>query len=167
MRADGHRLGSVAALERLPPPLEQRVHRGRADDRLVRDRERRRVQDERPGLRAAEAAVERDQLLERAALVEQRVVEAADHDVGHVREAVGAPQVLGRVRREARERVLALDAAVGEVVRAARAERDRPVLLGADEHDSRRADARAARGSAAGAARRSPRASGGAAPPCR
>jgi hypothetical protein len=39
--------------------------------------------------------VERDQLLERAALVERRVVEAADRDVGHVREAVAAPQVLG------------------------------------------------------------------------
>ena len=38
-------------------------------------------------------AVERDQLLERAALLGDRVVEAVDHDVGDVREAVGAEQV--------------------------------------------------------------------------
>ena len=38
-------------------------------------------------------AVERDQLLERAALVELGVVEAADHDVRDVREAVRAEQV--------------------------------------------------------------------------
>ena len=95
-----------------------------------------RVEDERLRLRPAEAAVERDQLLEGAALVEQRVVEAVDEDVGHVREAVGAPQVLARVGREARERVLAVDAAVREVVDAARAERDRPVIGGADEHEA-------------------------------
>ena len=39
----------------------------------------------------------------------------------------------GAVRREVRERILALDAAVGEVVGAVGAERDRPVLRGADE----------------------------------
>ena len=48
-------------------------------------------------------------------------------------EAVGAQEVLGRGGRERRERVLALDAAVGEVVRAAGAERDRAVLGGVDE----------------------------------
>jgi hypothetical protein len=40
--------------------------------------------------------VEGDQLLERAALVEGGVVEAADHDVRNVLEAVGAEQVVGR-----------------------------------------------------------------------
>ena len=50
--------------------------------------------------RPADAAVEGDQLLEGAALVELGVVEAADHDVGDVLEAVGAQQVLWRVRRE-------------------------------------------------------------------
>ena len=87
-----------------------------------------RVQDERPRLEAAEAAVEGDQLLERAALVELGVVEAADHDVGDVLEAVGAQQVSRRGGRERSERVLALDPAVGEVVGTARAERDGPVL---------------------------------------
>ena len=67
------------------------------------------MEDERPRLRAAEAAVEGDQLLERAALVELGVVEAADHDVGDVLEAVGAKQVLRRGRREGRQRVLALE----------------------------------------------------------
>ena len=77
---------------------------------------------------AAEAAVEADQLLERAALVELGVVEAAHHDVADVLEAVGAQEVLGRGGRERGERVLALDAAVREVVGAAGAEGDRPVL---------------------------------------
>ena len=53
------------------------------------------MEDERPGLRPADAAVEGDQLLEGAAGLERRVVEAADHDVRDVREAVGAEQVAG------------------------------------------------------------------------
>ena len=53
------------------------------------------MQDERPGLSAADPPVERDQLLEGASLVELGVVEAADHDVGDVFEAVGAQQVCG------------------------------------------------------------------------
>ncbi len=93
----------------------------------------RRVEDERARLEAAEPAVEADQLLEGAALFELGVVEAPHHDVGDMLEAVGAQQVLWRGGRERRERVLALDAAVREVVRAAGAERDRPVLGRADE----------------------------------
>ena len=46
--------------------------------------ERCRVEDERPRLWAAEAPVEGDELLEGAALVELRVVEAPDHDVRDV-----------------------------------------------------------------------------------
>ena len=116
------------------------------------------VEDEGPRLVAAEAAVEGDQLLERAALVEVGVVEAADHDVGDVREAVGAQQVARRVRRERSERVLALDPAVGKVVgaRSRRARPGRARLSG--RAASRRAGARAAQGSASGGARRSPRA---------
>ena len=72
--------------------------------------------------------MEADQLLERAAVLELGVVEAPHHDVGDVLEAVGAQQVPGRVGRERRERVLALDAPVDEVVSAASAERDRAVL---------------------------------------
>ena len=83
------------------------------------------MEDEGPRLRAAEPAVEADQLLERAALVEGRVVEAADHDVGDVREAVGAPQVPAGGGREGRQRVLALDPPLVEVV-GALAGRGRP-----------------------------------------
>ena len=83
------------------------------------------MEDEGSGLRAPEAAVEGDQLLERAALVELGVVEAADHDVGDVREAVGAQQVPRRGRRERGQRIVALDAALVEVVGARRA-RGRP-----------------------------------------
>ena len=116
------------------------------------------VEDEGPRLGAAEAAVEGDQLLERAALVEVGVVEAADQDVGDVREPVGAQQVARRGRGERGERVLALDPAVGEVVRA-RARRARPGRARpSGRAASRRAGARAARRSASGGARRSPRA---------
>jgi len=41
-------------------------------------------------LRSAEAAVERDQLLERAPLLQLGVIEAADHDVRDVLEPVRA-----------------------------------------------------------------------------
>ena len=91
------------------------------------------VEDERPRLEAAHAAVEGDQLLEGAAFVEVGVVEAADHDVADVLEAVGAQQVLRRVGREMGERVVAVDAALREVVGAVGAERDGAVLGGADE----------------------------------
>jgi hypothetical protein len=86
------------------------------------------VEDERPCLQAAHSAVERDQLLEGAALVEHRVVEAPDHDVGDVLEAVGARQVLRRRGRERGQRIVAVDAALGEVVRACRPEDHRAAL---------------------------------------
>ena len=87
------------------------MHAGCTDDRLIGNRQLDWVQDERPGLRAAEPAVEGDQLLERAALFEVRVVEAVDHDVGDMLESVRAPQVRGCSRGEGRERVLSLDPA--------------------------------------------------------
>ena len=91
------------------------------------------MEDERARLEPSDAAVERDQLLERAALLEIGVVEAPDHDVADMLEAVGPEQVLRRVRREQRERIRALDAALREVVGAVGAERDRAVLRGAQE----------------------------------
>ena len=80
--------------------------------------------------------MEGDELLEGAALVHHGVVEAVHHDVGDVRERVRAPQVVGGVRREGRERILALDPPVLEVVNAARAEHQRPCTLGADEQEA-------------------------------
>ena len=91
------------------------------------------MEDERPRLRPSDPAVERDQLLEGTAFLEIGVVEAADHDVGHVSEPVGAQQVPRRVRRERRQRILALDGSLGEVVGAGGAEYDRTALRRADE----------------------------------
>ena len=139
---DGHQgvaataSGVGVSCEQRPPAAEQLVHARGADDRLRRSRQLDGMQDERPGLRAAEAAVERDQLLKCAALLELRVIEAADHDVRHVLEAVGAEQMCGRVRGERRERILALDAAVGEVVSAAGIDRQRPVLRRVNEQEA-------------------------------
>ena len=73
------------------------MHALGAQDRPSRDLEMLRVEDERPSLETSDAAVERDQLLEGAAFVEIRVVEAPDHDVADVLEAVGAEQVLRRM----------------------------------------------------------------------
>ncbi len=125
--------GGPAGLEPASPAQENAVDAGGAEDGARRQLEVRRVEDERSRLQPADASVERDQLLEGAALLELGVVEAAHHDVGDVLEAVGAQQVPGRGGRERRERVLALDAALREVVDAVGAERDRPVLGRADE----------------------------------
>src|SRR6185503_12030477 len=87
----------------------------------------------RPRLRTAEPTVERNELLEGAALVELRVVEASHHDVGDVREAVRPPEVIRGTGRERRERIVALHPVVCEVARAGPAQGDRPVLRGPDE----------------------------------
>jgi hypothetical protein len=104
------------------------------DDRFGGHRQVARAEDEAARLRATEPAVEGDQLLERAALVQRRVVEAAHHDVGDVREAVGAPQVPRGRGRERRERIVALDAIVVEPAGAVAAEHHRAVL-GRAHHD--------------------------------
>ena len=85
-------------LELLAPAPQDAVHACGTEDRAVRNLEVLGVEDERTGLEPADAAVEGDQLLERAALVEIGVVEAADHDVADVLEAVGAQEMLRRVR---------------------------------------------------------------------
>src|SRR3954447_15543517 len=86
----GHGRSGPFGLQGGPPADEHPVDGGSADDRLVRYRQVRRMEDERPRLRAAEAAVERDQLLERAALLERRVEEAVQEQVRRVLEPVGA-----------------------------------------------------------------------------
>ena len=78
--------------------------------------------------------MEGDQLLEGAALVERRVVEAADQDVGGVLEPVAAAEVPSGVRREPRERVAAFDLAGRQVARPARTEYERALRLGSNEH---------------------------------
>ena len=121
-------------------------------------REPRRIQDEGLGLRAAEPAVEADQLLERAALVQDRVVEAPDHEVGDVREAARAQQVGRRRGRERGQRVLPHDPVGLEVALARRAPAPRRRARPSARAASRCAGGRAAPGSARGGARRSPRA---------
>ena len=86
------------------------------------------MEDERLRLRSAEPAVEGDQLLERAALLDVGVVEAVDHDVGDVLEPVGPPQVSRGAGRESRQRILAGDGVVGQVSGSVRAEHDRAAL---------------------------------------
>src|SRR3954447_1290256 len=115
------------------PASEQEVDGCGADDRCVGDRERCRGEQKRSSLGTADAAMEGDQLLERAALFQSRVVEAPDHDVGDVGEAVGAQQVSGSVPRERCQRIHSVDAARGEVVRSPGAENHRPFFLTSDQ----------------------------------
>jgi hypothetical protein len=86
------------------------------------------MEHERPGLRAPESAVERDQLLEGTALVTLGVVEAADHDVCDVCELVRAQQMLVGTRWEPRERVVALDPPARELAAPRAAQHDRAAL---------------------------------------
>ena len=86
-------LRSRVGLKHPTPARENLVHADRSDDPVRRHRELDRVQDERLRLGPAQAAVEGDQLLERAALFELRVIEAVDQHVGDVLEAVGPEQV--------------------------------------------------------------------------
>src|SRR6476659_5301924 len=95
-------LGSAAvnSLKQRAPAGQHLMHVRGADDLLLGQRKLDRSEDERPRLGPAHAAVERDQLLERAAALEGRVVEAVHVDVRRVLEAVGAEQVPSSVRRE-------------------------------------------------------------------
>src|SRR5262245_37635673 len=123
----------LRTVEKAAPVQEHIMHGSGPDERLVGERKVIGIEQKRSRLRAADAAVERDEFLEGTAFVEVRVVEAADHDVGDVLEAVRAEQVLRGVRREVRERILAVDPAVGEVAGPLGPERDRAVALRADE----------------------------------
>jgi hypothetical protein len=91
------------------PAGEDGVYLGGSDDRVGWKRQLDGVKQKRPRLRSAEATVKRDQLLERAPLLELGVVEAVDHDVGDVLEAVGTQQMRPGVGRERRERILPFD----------------------------------------------------------
>ena len=94
------------------------------------------------------------------------VVEAADHDVGDVAEAVGAQQVRRRGRGEDRQRVFAFDRGRRRGgARPARPRTSGPCSARADEQPADVRDARAAPPAAPGGARRSPPSSAGAARP--
>jgi hypothetical protein len=94
------------------------------------------VQEERERLRPPHSPVRSDELLEGRDLVEVRPVGAVDDDVRAVGEGIGAPDVPGRVRPEGRERIVALDARLVEVVGAGAADRHRAVRLGAHEQEA-------------------------------
>ena len=70
-----------AGLEQIPPARKDSVHACGAEDGAGRRLEMRRVEDEWPGLGAADASVKGDELLEGAPFVELGVVKAADPDV--------------------------------------------------------------------------------------
>src|SRR6187200_726209 len=108
-------LADGVALEAVSPAAKELVYRRRADDRLVRQGELRRVENERPRLRSTQPAVEANELLERAALVQLWVVEAPDHDVGHVGETVRPSQMARGRGGERRERVFPFDTIVRQV----------------------------------------------------
>ena len=77
-------------LQRSTPTHQDVVNRGGADNWFARHRQLDRMKDEGTGLPPTQAAVEGDQLLERTALLEDRIVEAVDEDVRGVREAIRA-----------------------------------------------------------------------------
>ena len=107
---------------------------GRSPERdLLVERPLDRVEDERLGLRAAEAAVRADELLERGDLAELGVVLAEQQQVRRVDHLVLALEAHDRVRPEQGRRVLALDPVLVEVARPVRPEDDRAVRLRADQ----------------------------------
>ena len=119
---------AYAAVEHAPPAGEEVMYGCRADDRLARQRQPPGMEYEGTGLRPAEPAVKRDQLLEGACLLEVGVIEAPDHDVGDMGKPVRPQQVARRVGRERTERILAHDPAVGQVVGSPGTERDGAAL---------------------------------------
>jgi hypothetical protein len=117
------------------PAAQDAVHALSTDHRLVRPGQLGRVQHERMRLRPAHSAVRADQLLERGHLTGLVPVGAVEHQVGAMREGVGAAQVLGGVRSEGGKRIRSLDPAGVEVVHAVLADRERAVARGAHHHE--------------------------------
>src|SRR5689334_5570840 len=69
-----------------------------------------RMNQQRPVLPAAQAAVAADQLLERGDLLHVRVEQAVDQQIAGVREPVVPPQIVRGIRPEPTERVDTLNA---------------------------------------------------------
>src|SRR6202012_5517986 len=108
--------GGVFDVSELDQPATQDVvDRLRADDLVGGPLEVGGGGGQRGRLRAAEPAVRSDQFLEGGDFRRLGPVGAVDHQVRAVGEAVGAPQVIGGVGAEGRERVLAGAPAESEV----------------------------------------------------
>src|SRR5439155_11428062 len=122
-------------LLRRQPATDLSVKRGRADDRSV-DPPRRGVEDERVRLRTTEPAVRADLLLEGRDLAGGGVEHADDDEVAALGHAIDPAEPRRRVRAVARDRVIAVDAALGEMADAGLAEDDRPARGGADQYET-------------------------------
>src|ERR1044072_2965426 len=122
------------------PAAEDPVDPFRADDLLLGPGEAGGVEDEGEALRAAETAARAVQLLEGADLSELRPVGAVDHQVGAVRKAVAAAEMVGGVGPERLERVIALDPALVEAALPPRRprppHRNRPEARRADQDEA-------------------------------
>src|SRR5680860_523492 len=94
------------------------------------------VQYEGVALATAEPAVAPDQLLEGRYLVDLGPVGAVDQQVRAVGKARRPQQVVAGVRPVRRQRVLALNPIVFELVNAAGTERERPVTLRLGKHEA-------------------------------
>src|SRR5215217_2263940 len=118
------------------PPAHLEVHRLSTDYGFLRERPVPRHEHERVGLRSAQTSVRADEFLEGSHLSGFRPVSAVYHDIGAIRETVSAFDVLGRVGTEGRKRVLSFYATFIKKAKALLADNDRPVLLGASEHET-------------------------------
>src|SRR5215211_149234 len=115
------------------PPAHLEVHCLGTDYWLLRERPVPRHEHERVRLRSAQTSVRADEFLEGSYLPGLRPIGTVYHDIGAIRETVGAFDVPGRVRTEGRERVLSFYASFIKKAEALLADDDRPVLLGASE----------------------------------
>src|SRR5207247_6190137 len=106
------------------PRLDRAVERLGADDLALGNGERARMEEKRLRLRAAEAAVRADELLERGHLTRLGVEAAVAEDVRDVAESVRPSQVRRRVLTVAGKRILPLDHVTVEPVDPPRAEPD-------------------------------------------
>jgi hypothetical protein len=77
-----------------------------------------------------------DQLLERAYLVEIRVIGAVDEEVADVGEPVEPTEMIGGPRTEDGQRVLAIDSTGSQMVDPVAADRDGPQRLRPDENEA-------------------------------
>src|SRR5688572_1736406 len=103
-------LGVLTVAELNEPASKLPVDGLRPDELLLGQLQFCRVEQKRERLRAAHSAVGSNELLEGGHLVRVLPVGAVDHDVGAVREAVGAPHVARGVGPEGGQWILSIHA---------------------------------------------------------
>ena len=107
------------------PALKYLVHRRRADERLIRQRQLAGVKQEGLRLGTTHPTVEADLLLKGGSLVLLGVVEAAHLEVGRIFEAIVALQMQRSVGTKASQGVLPLHPILSEIVPALTPDDDR------------------------------------------